>query len=419
MNDKLSEVRALAARLVHSGDNMAMREVQELPLATQQTRRYQIPLVCPRTDITVGALTTINVAGHMPLLGDWRETQVLHPIFSLQPVALLQFARNTWLRFCALTTEESIDPAVSAAQEKMLCIATLAMLHHLTDVRQDIPWIPAWKDVSDNWTSLMAISYWKAYLDSERFKFPQLRISKLEKDVDLKHFLQICWQRKKEYENKINTLTIEQAERDKLALAESSMVKQRDAVAGKRPLSIKLLWRWFEQNMPKRYAKDMDVPTGWMWEIFTADSKSILEYTVRDVEMFEEIVVSECPTGSTISHAFLEIIRSKHELLTAHFNTYEIIIPDSIAAAVAGGEIEPNKPAPVITDYPTRMAWFKAKCQWDLAQVGANKHQKAEAARQETVTVNPSFTPTNSYLQSVIDAAASDEGETNEADSQY
>lgn len=396
------ELSSLKLRVaMESNRQLALNEIQELPLATEQTKRYMVPLVCSRTGITMGSLATIAVAGHMPLLGQWKDTQILHPFFSLTPVALLQFARNSWLRFCALKPEEATDELVVAKQEQQLRVVALCMLHNLTEVRQDVPWMPEFKDVVANWTGLMRICYWKAYLDSERFRFPQIRISKLERDVDLRSFIQLCFQRKKDYETNVN----DRIEEEKLKLAEKAMKDGFDAIAKGKPRSIKLLWRWFVANMPARYKKDLE---GWMWELFSATEHDILDFTVRDIELFEEIFLSEVPSGSSISHAFLDVLRGKHALISQHFETYEIMIPNSIAEQVASGEIAAAGPRPVLSDYPSKVAWMVACAKWDLAQ-GSRKHRDAAVQRQKTETVVPSFRP-----KLVIGAQPEDIPETEE-----
>lgn len=406
----LSVTRRLAALGAHASP--AALELQQLPLAKDQQRVYNIPLVCSRSGITVGSFTTINIAGHMPLLGQWKDTQVLHPLFSLESVALLQFARNTYLRFCALTEEETVDSAVTLKQEQTLRVCALGMLHNLTTVRQDVPWMPDWKDVADNWTSLMTICYWRAYLDSDRFKFPPVRISKLEKGIDLRSYLQLCWDKKKEYEAGVAT----RQEEAQARIAERAMVNIRDAMVGMKPLSIKILWRWFELNISDRYAKDVAT---WMWELFTATDKTIREFTVRDIELFEEIFLSECPTGSSISHAFLEVLRGKHKLLTDHFKTYEILVPQVLQDELDSGELLASGPEPKLQDYASRTLWFIAKSKWQLMQPKMQKHREAEAQRQRETTVTPSFVPRLSYLDRVIeendevtdDEAGDDDGE--------
>jgi len=400
----LSSLKLQVAKSTHSLDNWSVDSVSQLPLAAEQHKKYTIPLICTNTGLVVGTFNTIAVAGSQPLLGQWKNTQILHPLFSLTPVALLQFSRNAYVRFCALTPEEAASSEVVAQQERLLRVSALCMLHHLTEVKQDIPWMPEWTDVAAHWTSLMAISYWRAYLDSDRFKFPRIRISKLENRIELGSFLQLCWQRKKEYESGVS----DRAEAARAAIAEKAMVSIRDAISGMRPLSPRILYRWFEQNMPARYEKDL---IGWMWELFTASEKTVQEFTLRDVDMFEEIFLTECPTGSSISHAFLEVLRSKRKMLETRLQTFEILVPNVVQEAVDRGEIDVAN-APKLQDYPNRAAFLIATSKWKLAQPSMTKHRDKELDRQQnTMTVKPSFVPKFSPYQSAIDA---DEGEDDE-----
>lgn len=382
----LSKLKLRAALEAHR--QVTLSEIQEIPLATVQNKKYFLPLYCKRSGLLCGSMTTIAVAGAVPVLGQWKDTMILHPLFSMPPVALLQFARNSWVRFCALSPEETADTEVVKKQEEQLRVVTLAMLHNLTEVRQDIPWMPEFTDVVTNWTALMSICYWRAYLDSIRFKFPQLRISRLEKDVDLKSFLRLCFDAKKSYETNVSVM-IDEEERKRIAAAEKAMMAIRADVAGKKPLNPKILWRWFELNMPTRYKKDL---AGWMKELFFATDKTIFEFTIRDIELFEETFLVECPTGSSISHAFLEVLRGKHSLLSQHFQTYEILIPNTIAAGIQDGSISVDE-EPRLADYPSRVKWLIAHSKWRLAQPSARKHSEAEAARQRTESVPASFKP--------------------------
>lgn len=374
----------LAAALAASS-NLALEEIQELPLATQQTKKYYISLVCNLTGVHCGSLYTLAVAGHVPLLGQWKNTQVFHPFFSLAPGAMLQFARNSWLRFCALTAEEAADQDLVAKQEQQLQIACLAILHNMTDVRQDVPWLPSWPDVAANWASLLKLAYWRCYLDSMKFKFPSIRISKMEPTINLRAYLTLCWNSKKAYESNVNDLV----EEEKKKIADKALIRIRDSIAGKRPLSTKVLWRWFQAVMPPRYKKDID---GWMWDLFSASEKNILEFTLADVETFEEMVLTEIETGSSMSHAFFEVLHSKHKLLTNHFETYEILMPSSPEELLVQEELA-AQPEPQLKDFPGRVQWFRAHSAWKLAQPSARKHQDAEKQRQLSRTVKPTFIP--------------------------
>ena len=181
------------------------------------------PLICQYSGLAVGNITLIKVAGHVPLLSQWKHTQTLHPVFSLESGALLSFARNAWNNFCSLTSEEAANVSVTEKQEKILQVTTLALLHNLGDVKQDYPWLPTIQEVSSCWSSLLQLSYWKNYLESKRFRFPALRISKFNKGIDLQAYLQDCWKVKKDYESKVR----EAVEEEKIRTAEAALVALR------------------------------------------------------------------------------------------------------------------------------------------------------------------------------------------------
>jgi hypothetical protein len=384
----MTDIRSLAepkiASVIQANSVPLAKDILEIPTAAESTRGYTLPLTCSRTGITIGSLNLATIAGHMPMIGQWRDSMILHPLFSLQPTALLHFARNTWFRYCNFTIDEGASERLVDKQEQMLQAAALAIIYNLTEVRQDIPWLPPFKDVAAHWPSLMAISYWKNYLDSERFKFPHLHISKMEQP-ELKEYLQICWNVKKAYESNVN----EKIEAEKLRQAEIATIALRDMLAGARPTSNRQLWRWFCAQLPKRYKKDLDT---WMPEIFFAKGEEIRQFTVRDIDMLEEIFLCECPTGSSISHAFSEILDSKRKYLQQHFEAFEIIIPKEIVTAKAAGEIPVAEPR--LEDFPNKVQWMVARAKWKLAHTDLTKHMNAAMARQESLTVRPSYIPT-------------------------
>lgn len=381
--DRITNAKTAAARSVHT--NLLAADILAIPTAAANTKTYTLPLVCKYSGLTVGSLTVATVAGYMPMIGHWKDSQILHPIFSLEDHALLKFAKNSWFRFCAFNPEESSDDSLTTKQETLLRVAALAMLHKLTTFRQDQAWLPSWANVSKNWNSLLALSYWKNYLESERFRFPSLRISKLEPEINLTEYLQLCWQVKKDYETKVN----ERVEQEKIKSAEIALRVLRDDLAGKSPRSTKLLWRWFLANLPQRYAPDTE---GWMATIFFSKDSDNLQnkFTMADIDLFEEIFVAECPLGNSLSHAFREILRSKRKILENHYETFEILVPQSIQTAVDSGEISQEEPK--LQNYKNKAHWMIAHAKWRLAFKSGN-NQEAAAKKQATVTVNPSFVP--------------------------
>jgi hypothetical protein len=303
----------------------------------------------------------------------------------LEPTALVQFSRNAWTNFCSLTQEEASDPKIISKQEEIIRVTALALVHKLTTVDQTIYWMPTLQEVYINWTSLLQLSYWKNYLESKRFHFPSVRINRINNGIDLTGFIQDCWAIKKAYETKI--IEVEEAGRAKSA--EAALKGLRDEVAGKAPKSKKLLWRWFLAHIPSRYARDTE---GWMWELFDAETEQeISEFTMADIDLFEEIFLCEVPTGSSISAAFLERLRHKRTILETKFESFEILIPAAITAAVAAGTISKEEPKP--GDFANRAQFLVAHARYKLANTDMTKHRQATIAKQASVTVNPTYVP--------------------------
>lgn len=415
----LTELKLAVARIEHSSSNLGLKQISEFPLATQYTKKYQFPLYCDLSGIWIGVISTINVAGHSPYLGQWKATQARHPVFSLPVGRRLKLARESYLRFCALSPEEIADMDTVKQQEQLLRVLALSMLHDLTDVKQDSVWLPSFAIVTNVWSSLLSLSYWKLYLESARFRFPSLRIFPDTADGDLSGFLQACWDRKKEYERNVSA-AISEEEQKRLEQAERIMLRIRDDIAGKRPMSSKLLWRWFEQNMPPRYKKDVG---GWMQEIFFANEKTIHEWTIKDVELMAEMTAAELPLGSSISHAFFEVLNSKRQLLATYYRAYDILdegFGEEYEAVESGEAQAPSTeplPEPVKTDYVSLALFLKAKALWHLQSSERTKHRKEALAKQSKVTVNPSFIPELPWLEE--DAAQDGRDATNHVLNHY
>lgn len=382
-NSTRSLTASTLAAALQAHRQLTLEEIQEIPTAQAGEKFFKLLLTCQYTGVNCGSLTLPTVAGYLPLLGQWKTQQVLHPLFSLDPIPLLKFSKNTWIRFCGFSAEEAADEHLTTKQEQVLRIAALAMLHQLTEVRQDIPWLPSFIEVQNNWQSLISLSYWRAYLDSQRFKFPTVRISKLESSINLNAFLQTCWEAKKSYETTVS----ERIEEEKVALAERALIGVRDELAGKRPLSQKLLWRWYLANLPARYLPDSE---GWMKTLFFAKSVLDTNFTMADLDLFEEIFLSECPTGSSVSYAFLEVLRSKRTVLENHFEAFEILVPNDLQSQSDAGEI--SEVEPKLQDFEKKVHWLIAHAKWQLIH-GSNKHRESAKTRQEQITVKPSFIP--------------------------
>jgi len=379
---------ALAAALF-SHNNAQLHEIADIPTAKASQKSYLMPLQCQYTGIVVGSLTLTTVAGYLPMLSHWKQQQVSHPVFSLGFFPLLKLAKNSWLRFCGFSAEEAEDAVLTSKQEQLLQVVTLALLHQLTDVRQEVLWLPSFLEASNNWQSLMNLCYWKANLDSTRFRFPALRLSKFEREIDLRGFLQACWDAKKAYESTVR----EREEAEALRTAEEALSSISDELAGKRPKSSKLLWKWFISNLPVRYERDV---AGWMKDLYHCKGDDIFEFTMADIDLFEEIFLSECPVGTSVSHAFLSILRSKRELLSTHFQAFEILIPDELQLDAAAGVIAADEP--LLSDFPTKVKWIIAHAKWKLTHGSSSTHRDAAIKKQQQTTVHASFRPVPGFL---------------------
>lgn len=344
-------------------------------------------LLCRYTGIRVATISAIKVAGHSPYISQWKETQALHPLFSLSLQSLLQFAGNSWADFCNLTPEQAAETALVARKEQMLRVTALALLHNLSEVEQSVVWTPALTEVSACWSSLLPLAHWKNHLASTRFSFPTLRVSaNNQSSIDLQAYLQACWRVKKDYEGKVRELD----EQAKLAAAEAALVSIRSETLRQFPRSKKLLWRWYCINMPKRYAKDLDT---WMWELYDAETdEEVSAFTIADIDLFEEITLCNIPTGTSISHAFLERIANKRKMLETKYTTFEILVPNAIIAEQEAGLISDAEP--VASSYPSKVAFMIAHAKWKLSRPATLDSRDKAIAKQATVTVQASYRPT-------------------------
>lgn len=364
-------------------------------------------LICQRTGVVVASINVLRIAGHVAYLRQWKDNQAFHPLFSLEFGALLNFCRSSWSYFCAITPEQAADKSFTDKQEKTLQIAALALLHQIADVDQTIQWLPGIDEVYSCWTSLIQLAGWRLHLDSNRFQFPALRISKNNKGVSMHAFLHDCWECKKSYETRVR----ESAEAEKLRNAEEAMVAIRDDIVKKSPKSKRLLWRWFSAQLPSKYSKDLE---GWMWELYDAETdKELDEFTIADIDLFEDIFLVEIPTGSSISHAFLERLNNKRAKLEDKLKSFEIMMPQSIVAEKAAGTISAEMPTLASCDH-NKVKFMIAMAKWRLAHTDINKSLDKETERQNTVSVKSQYTITKPWQHiddssDDVDPADSDE----------
>lgn len=360
------------------------------PASLELTNQQHI-LTCQRTGIVVATISVAKQAGHIAYLRQWKDNQAFHPLFSLEFGALLNFCRSSWSNFCNMTVEQGADTAFTSKQERTLQVASLAMLYHLTNVEQSIPWLPSVPSVYASWSSLMQLGYWKANLDSQRQIFPSLRINRLNNGLDLNSVLQEFWACKKQYENHVRTAT----EMAILNAAAEALKAVRSDLSTKVPKSKRMLWRWFSLQLPSRYSKDLE---SWMWDLYDAETLDELEeFTQADIDLFERIFLAEIPLGSAISHAFLERLMAKKKKMLAKQTEFEILMPEQIAAEKAAGSIAEAEPTLASCD-GNKARYMVAMAKWRLAHSNILEKAQQQFARQQQITVKPSNIPSLGFL---------------------
>jgi hypothetical protein len=296
---------------------------------------------------------------------------VLHPVFSMDRNRCLAFARSEWNRLA----KQAEDHETTPGEDNILRVCFLAVLHSLGSVKQEVPSLPPLHIVQSNMNRLFALAYWHYYLDSQRFKFPQFKINRLNQNdafENVNDYLDVCFDIKKEYEEGVNDLI----EKEKAIAAERALKKLRDSWI--TPVSNKALWRWIRAHLPSKYEADAQ---GWMSTIFLGSERTILDFDKDEIELMAEIIISECPQGTAILHAvrtrldkIMSVYVDNKEAFTVDFEEYE----DASIGAPNSEQVPLVAPKPA--DFPTKVAYIKANALYYL-QNRAREQQAAKISK--------------------------------------
>lgn len=305
------------------------------------TKRIVFQLTCQYSGLPIGELSYNTIAGHAPWLSHWNGMQARHPIFSLEGAKLLAFTRGEWNRL----SKASANGETSDAEDTLLRVSFLAVLHSLESVNQSLPGLPELHTVQNQMPRLFALAYWKLYLDSKRFCFPEYRVSKINANSDFKYvgdYLDVCFSIKDDYQHGVNDLI----EKEKADAADRALKHLRNSWI--TPVSNKVLWRWIHANLDLKYKND-----AWLQAIFCGSEKTILAYDKDEIQLLEEIIMSCCPAGTGPLKAVrerLEVISKIYvdnkEAFSVDFTEYE----ETVEILVA-----PNK-----ADFTSLGAFYKA-----------------------------------------------------------
>lgn len=338
-----------------------------------------LTLYCARTGVPVANMQLLQQAGKMPFLSNWKDSQAFHPLFSLPQAQLLAWTRKNWN---TIFKHSAIDH-VTDVQKEQFCIAFMAILHSLNCVDQQVPVLPQFHTVVTNMQRLLELAYWYNYLDSKRFRFPTLRINKLNLNTslhDIHSYFDICdsvrhdWETSKDA--KFEEAKLEAARRAEKAVRGTHI----------KAVSKKALWHWFLSSLQSSNSKKYTLPEWMEWKeesakLWFGSENQQLQYSPDDVDSIEEVFLSECTLGTGVSHAFTTELTKIRNHIVNHQKIFSIDWTETMKAKIkrtdALGNVigeedisvtPPEMPgkAPDLCDYPSRAKYLVAKAKYDI-----------------------------------------------------
>jgi len=341
-----------------------------------ETKSYTI--YCKRTGVAIATMELLQQAGKLPYLANWHETQAYHPLFSLSQNQLLAWTRKNW----NILFKSTIDHT-SEIERQQFCIAFMAILHSLRCIDQTVPALPAFHTVQANMQRLLELAYWYNFLDSKRFKFPMLRISRVNANAaltDISAYLDICGSVRHDYE----TSKDGRAEEAKLESARKAELSVRRGHV--RAVSKRALWNWFLSSMLDHNSKKYELQEWKEWKedsakLWFASESTQLQYSLDDVESIEEVFLTSCTLGTTVSHAFKTELNRIRNNINSHLKIFDIDWSATARQSGEDGNIQrvlpdgtivhsaPPEPGdePKISDFYNRVDYIRAHAKWKVA----------------------------------------------------
>lgn len=379
-----------SARSIPSPDSLLEERERSIALLSFLPETKSLTIYCARTGVAIATMQLFQQAGKLPYLSQWKESQAYHPLFSLPQLQLLAWTRKNW----NYIFRRHVTDDISAIQKEQFCIAFMAILHSMDCLDQQIPALPDFHTVVTNMQRLLELAYWYNYLDSKRFRFPTLRINKLNSNGtlnDIGTYFDICDSRRHDWE------TSKDARQEDAKLEAAR--KAEKAVRGShvRAVSKKALWNWFLSSLASSNSKKYQLPEWQEWKddsakLFFASENTQLQYTADDVDAIEEVFITECTIGTTVSHAFTQELAKIRNNIVGHATIFQIdwsaIGNNNISRVdstgervqIAGKSDEPAKPGtePTLNGFSNRTDYIRAKAKWDIAcrQYAAWKQQQ-------------------------------------------
>lgn len=363
--------------------------IESTPSAIVEERERQIVLLsllpevktytlkCRYTGVTVATMQMLMQVGKLPYLTHWNDALVAHPLFALQQHQLLSWTRKQWNYLFRETTDRATE-----VQKEQFCIAFVAILHSLGSVKIEAPALPSFDTVTANMQRLLELAYWQHYLESQRFRFPTLRITTFNHNTalaDIGAYFSVCDSARSDWESskdaKQEEANIEAARRAEKSVRGSHI----------RAVSKKALWNWFLSSMKVTNSKKYDLPE---WKEWREDSEKLwfgsenqqLSFSLDDVESIEDVFITTCELGSSVSNAFKTELNKIREHIHNHQTLFTIdwttVGKSNVARVREDGTTEaativqriPEQPGPEpqIGAFNSRVDYIRAHAKWKV-----------------------------------------------------
>jgi len=377
MNDSTNDTTILTPEEQLAERERAISLLSFLP----ETKSYI--LYCQYTGVAIATMELLQQAGKLPYLAQWKDSIAIHPLFSLSQMNLLMWTRKHWNYLFRNTVDHS-----SELQRQQFSIAFVAILHSMKCIEQTVPVLPEFHVVNTNMQRLLELAYWQAFLDSKRFKFPTLRINKLNANSNLHDvgaYLSVCESVKHDYE------TSKDAKADEAKLEAARRAEKAVRGSHVRAVSKKALWNWFLSSMASHNSKKYSLPEWQEWKeesakLWFASESTQLQYSLDDVDAIEEVFITTCTLGTTVSHAFTQELARVRSNISNHLQVFSIDwtatirTSDSPVQRVAADgtlistELSNNPPEepgeePLQKDFFNRVDFIRAHAKWRLRQM--------------------------------------------------
>lgn len=327
---------------------------------------FSMPLICARSGIALGKFVpSTGLAVASPYVQHWKQSTFLHPIFSFSLADLIHKANACW------QLEKSGTRSFPMQHKQLLF---LAMLHASGCIKQDVPCLPAPKQVETHFSRLIEMLSWKYETASERVSFPKLHVWKGAGREDehnpfanLAIWLDVVEACKEEYENIART-RMKEARRKAHDMAMKSIKRAMYA-----DVSLRRLWGWFTAQVPQVIVEN----NADLEQLFFAEEQKISVWTAPDIEALETIFLKYCELGSSVSHEFNKRINQLKEWLNIYNDTFEIVTDSERYAEHKGQD------APRPENFSSRAAYLIAQAKWQLANKSVADVSKPAQQKKE------------------------------------